>query len=78
MANLTLRNLLTDPREGISPKDKVSIYVMDSDDNVSKVIKLRSIYDSKTTKIMSEYGECDVKFAEYDILNKKVMVKIVP
>lgn len=76
MANLKLKKLLTDPREGVGPKDKISIYVVNSDGDVSTTIKLRNIYDSKTTKVLSEYGDCSVEFAEYDILNKKVFVKV--
>lgn len=78
MANLTLRKLLTDPREGVYPKDKIFIYVMNSDGNTSKTIKLRGLYDSKINKVLKDYGTFEVTSTEYDVLNKIVDVKISP
>lgn len=78
MANLTLRKLLTDPREGVTPKDKIFIYVMNSDENAAKTIKLRGLYDSKITKVLNDFGTFEVTSTEYDVLNKIVTAKISP
>lgn len=77
---LHLRKLLTDPREAVSPKDKIIIKVFDShgDEHLVKIIKLRGLYDSKINKVLKDYGNYEVTFTEYDVLNKIVTTEISP
>lgn len=77
---LHLRKLLTDPREGVGPKDKITIKVFDShgDEHLVKIIKLRGLYDSKINKVLKDYGNFEVTFTEYDVLNKIVTTEISP
>jgi hypothetical protein len=77
---LHLRKLLTDPREAVRPNDKIIIKVFDSqgDENLVKIIKLRGLYDSKINKVLKDYGNYEVTFTEYDVLNKIVITEISP
>lgn len=75
---LHLRKLLTDPREAVRPNDKIIIKVFDSDENLVKIIKLRGLYDSKINKVLKDYGNYEVTFTEYDVLNKIVTTEISP
>lgn len=77
---LHLRKLLTDPREAVRPNDKITIKVFDSqgDGNLVKIIKLRGLYDSKINKVLKDYGNYEVTFTEYDVLNKIVTTEISP
>lgn len=77
---LHLNKLLTDPREAVRPNDKIIIKVFDSqgDENLVKVIKLRGLYDSKINKVLKDYGNYEVTFTEYDVLNKIVTTEISP
>ena len=77
---LHLRKLLTDPREAVRPNDKIIIKVFDSqgDENLVKIIKLRGLYDSKINKVLKDYGNYEVTFTEYDVLNNIVTTEISP
>lgn len=77
---LHLRTLLTDPREGVRANDKIIIKVFDSqgDGNLVKIIKLRGLYDSKISKVLKDFGNFEVTFTEYDVLNKIVTTEISP
>lgn len=77
---LHIRKLLTDPREGVRPNDKIIIKVFDSqgDKNLVKIIKLRGLYDPKISKVLKDYGNYEVTFTEYDVLNKIVTTEISP
>lgn len=77
---LHLRTLLTDPREAVRPNDKIIIKVFDSqeDEHLVKIIKLRGLYDSKINKVLKDYGNYEVTFTEYDVLNKIVTTEISP
>lgn len=80
METLHLNKLLTDPREAVRPNDKIIIKVFDSpgDENLVKIIKLRGLYDSKINKVLKDYGNYEVTFTEYDVLNKIVTTEISP
>ena len=75
---LHIRKLLTDPREGVRPNDKIIIKVFDSHENLVKIIKLRGLYDSKINKVLKDYSNYEVTFTEYDVLNKIVITEISP
>lgn len=77
---LHLRKLLTDPREAVRANDKIIIKVFDShgDEHLVKIIKLRGLYDSKINKVLKDYGNYEVTFTEYDVLNKIVTTEISP
>lgn len=75
---IPLRKLLTDPKEAVRTNDKIIIKVFDSDENLVKIIKLRGLYDSKINKVLKDYGNYDVTFTEYDVLNKIVTTEISP
>ena len=75
---IPLRKLLTDPKEAVKTNDKIIIKVFDSHENLVKIIKLRGLYDSKINKVLKDYGNYEVTFTEYDVLNKIVTTEISP
>ena len=75
---IPLRKLLTDPKEAVKTNDKIIIKVFDSHENLVKIIKLRGLYDSKINKVLKDYGNYEVTFTEYDVLNKIVITEISP
>ena len=75
---IPLRKLLTDPKEAVRTNDKIIIKDFDSDENLVKIIKLRGLYDSKINKVLKDYGNYEVTFTEYDVLNKIVTTEISP